>query len=119
MKSNIYYKKDKKIRVVTKTTTFDQYGNEIESYRYLTGEIWAYTNQLSQSQVFEASQYGHDETRIFVLNFRDDLHLYDIIEYKEKYYTITRIDTRDDYRTELFVYVQDCPKGDTPHEIRP
>lgn len=118
MKSNIYYKKDKKIKVVTKTTAYDQYGNNVESYRYLTGDLWAYTNQLSQSQVFEASQYGDDEIRIFVLNYRDDLRLYDFIEYKGKYYSITRIDTQDDYKTELFVYVKDAPKGDTPHDIQ-
>ena len=119
MKNNIYYKKDKKIRLVRATTVQDQYGNNVKTFRYLSGEIWSYTNQLSQSQVFEASQYGDNEDRLFVLNFRDDLVLYEYIEYKDKYYTITRIDTKDDYRTELFVYVKDCPLGDTPSNIQP
>lgn len=120
MKSNIYYKKDKKVKLITKSTTYDAYGNEIEAYKYITNRsIWAYTNQLSQSQTFEAATYGNDEIRLFVLNYRNDLKVYDFIEYKNKYYTITRVDTKDDYKTELYVYVKDTAKGDTPSEIEP
>ncbi len=120
MKSDIYYKKDKKVKLITKSTTYDAYGNEIEAYKYITNRsVWAYTNQLSQSQTFEAATYGNDEIRIFVLNYRTDLKLYDYVEYKSKYYSITRVDTKDDYNTELFVYVRDCKKGETPKDIQP
>ena len=120
MKANIYFKKDKKVKLITKSSTQDNYGNYISVYRYITdSSIWAYTNQLSQSQVFEAATHGDDEIRLFVLNYRNDLKVYDYIEYKNKYYTITRVDTKDDYNTELFVYVKDCARGDTPHDIQP
>lgn len=120
MKSNIYYKKDKKVKLITKSSTQDNYGNYISVYRYITNSsIWAYANQLSQSQTFEAATYGDDEIRLFVLNYRNDLKVYDYIEYKNKYYTITRVDTKDDYNTELFVYVKDCARGDIPHDIQP
>ena len=75
--------------------------------------------QLSQSQTFEAATYGDDENRFFVLNYRDDLKIYDFVEYKGKYYSITRLDTKDDYKGELFVYVKDTARGDTPKDIEP
>lgn len=119
MKSGIYYKKDKKCRPIKKTAggggVFDP-----TTYRYMTpAPIWCYASQLSQSQIFEAKQYGEDETRLFVLNYRDDIEVYTIIEYESKYYTVTRVDTKDDYKTELFVYAQDTPPGDTPTNILP
>lgn len=120
MKSNIYYKKDKKCRLIKSVSSQNAYGSWTTSYQYSTpGEIWCYANQLSQSQTFEASQYGEDETRIFVFNYREDIELYSFIEYKGKYYTVTRVDTKDDYKTELFVYVQDTPTGKTPKNIQP
>lgn len=120
MKSNIYYKKDKKVKLIKSVSTQNAYGQYVKSYQYISNSsFWAYANQLSQSQTFEAATYGDDEVRLFVLNYRDDLKVYDYIEYKGKYYTITRLDTKDDYNTELFVYVKDCAKGDTPSNIQP
>lgn len=120
MKSNLYYKKDKKCRLIESFSSQNDYGVFQTGYRYSTpGEIWCYANQLSQSQTFEAKTYGEDETRLFVFNYREDIELYSFIEYKGKYYTVTRVDTKDDYKTELFVYVQDTPSGKTPKNIQP
>lgn len=120
MKSGIYYKKDKKCRLIGSRSTQDSIGQWITEYYYSTpSPVWCYANQLSQSQTFEASTYGEDETRIFVFNYRTDIELYSFIEYKGKFYTVTRVDTKDDYNTELFVYVQDTPKGKTPKNIQP
>ena len=120
MKNNIYFRKDKKVKLITKSTTKDEYGVSHTIYRYISDRsFWAYTNQLSQSQTFEARTYGNEETRIFVLNYRDDLKVYDFVEYKGKYYSITRVDTTGDYKTELFVYVKECAKGDVPKNIQP
>ncbi len=117
---NQYHLKDKKIKIVVKTTTKDKYGQTVTVYKYLSNTaLWAYARQLSQSQALEAKTYGDDETRLFVLNNRNDLKMYDFIEYEGKYYTITRLDTTDDYNTELFVYAKDTPKGDTPTNIQP
>lgn len=119
---NQYYKKDKKIRIVGRYTTQTPGGYPTARYRYLfEGSIWAYTRQLSQDQIFQAQAYGAEETRLFVINYRTDLKLYYIIEYKGEYYTITRLDSSDDYNTELYVYVSNTKPGDTPRdgEIEP
>ena len=120
MKSNIYYKKDKKCRLIKSVSTQNAYGSWTTSYQYATpGEIWCYANQLTQSQTFEAKTYGDDETRIFVFNYREDIEVYSFIEYKGRFYTVTRVDTKDDYKTELFVYASDTPVGKTPKNIQP
>ena len=119
---NQYHKKDKQIKIVGRYTSQTPGGYPTARYKYLVdGFLWAYTRQLSQDQIFQAQAYGEAETRLFVLNHRTDLRLYYIIEYKGKYYTITRIDSEDDYNTELFVYVSDTKPGDTPRdgEIEP
>ena len=120
MKSNIYYKKDKKCQLVKSVSSQNAYGVFQTVYKYQTpSPIWCYSNQLSQSQTFEARTYGDDETRIFVFNYRTDIDVYTIIEYKGKYYSVTRVDTKDDYKTELFVYASDTPPGSTPKNIQP
>ncbi len=117
---NQYFKKDKKVKLITKTTTKNKYGVDITVYKYITdASLWAYARQLSQSQELEAKTYGDSENRFFVLNNRSDLKIYDYIEYRGKYYSITRLDTRDDYNGELFVYVKDVDKGDKPTDIQP
>lgn len=119
-KNGLYFKKDKKVKLITRSSTQDRYGNYIDVYRYITNRtLWAYTNQLSQDQTFQAAAYGDSETRLFVLNYRDDLKIYDFVEYKGKYYSITRLDTTDDYNGELFVYVKDAARGNTPSDIEP
>lgn len=116
---NQYYLKDKKINLITKTTEQDPLGQWKTVYKYLANNVWAYATQLSQDQVFTAAQYGEDESRFFVLNHRSDLDLYDFVEYRGKFYTITRVDTKDDYNGDLFIYAKDTPKGDTPKNIQP
>ena len=119
-KNGLYFKKDKKVKLVTKSYTTSSSGFQTATYKYIsTRSFWAYTNQLSQDQTFQAAAYGDSETRLFVLNYRDDLKIYDFIEYKSKYYSITRLDTTDDYNGELFVYVKDAARGDTPSNIQP
>ena len=112
---NQYFLKDKKISLVAQRTILDEYGAPYNGYCYIAENIWAYTRQLSQEQKLESIQLGDNETRLFVLNFREDLKLYDIIKYKDKFFSITRIDTKDDYRTELFVY---CKDTDEPEDIQ-
>lgn len=117
---NQYFFKDKKVKLVTLMTGRDQWGNSTKIFKYLTNEsLWAYTNQLSQSQTFEASHYGNNEVRMFVLNFRNDLKQYDFIEYRDKFYSITRLDTKDDYNGELFIYVRDTTNAEAPKNIQP
>lgn len=108
MKTGLYYKKDKKVRLIARFASASEPGGMPRSkYEYIA-ECWAYTRQLSQDQIFEAAHFGKEETRLFVLNYRNNLKIYDIIEYKGNYYEITRLDTQDDYNGELFVYTKDA-----------
>ena len=119
-KNGLYFKKDKKVKLVTKHSEIDSSGFYTTTYQYITNQaLWAYASQLSQELTFTAHAYGTDETRLFVLNYRDDLETYDFIEYKGKYYQITRLDTADDYNGELFIYTKDAPRGDTPTDVQP
>lgn len=117
---NQYFLKDKKVKLVTSVIGRDNWGNSTKIFKYLTDSaLWAYTSQLSQSETFTASQYGNNEVRLFVLNYRNDLKLSDFVEYKDKYYSITRLDTKDDYNGELFVYVRDATTSEAPKNIHP
>lgn len=77
---------------------------------------WCYTRQLSQSLTWEAAQYGDDETRLFVFNQGSPVTVYDYVYYRDKWYEVTRVDTTDDYNTDVFVYVKDAPIGGRPSE---
>ena len=104
---NQYYLKDKQLNIFRKTTSYVPGQGTTNVYKYVNSSpLWAYSSQLTQSQIFEAHSYGENETRLFVLNYRDDLRLYDYVEYRGEYYSITRLDTKDDYNGELFVYVR-------------
>lgn len=119
-KNGLYFKKDKKVKLITKYSEQSSGYMPKTHYKYISNRsFWAYTNQLSQDQTFQAATYGDSETRLFVLNYRDDLKIYDFVEYNGKYYSITRLDTTDDYNGELFVYVKDAARGDTPSDIEP
>lgn len=111
---NQYFKKDKQIKLIKRTAASNAGGYAKVTYRYLTGLIWAYTRQLSQDQTYAAHAHMTEEERYFVVNYRNDLVLYDLVEYKGVFYSITRLDTQDDYNTELFIYVEKAKPGDTP-----
>ena len=119
-KRNLYFQKDKKVNLVTKTTGQDDDGFDTTVYQYLNkSPLWAYTSQLSQEQTLEARAYGSHEKRFFVLNYRNDVKPLDYVEYKSNFYIVTRVDTTDDYNTELFIYVADLENGEKPSNIQP
>ena len=112
---NQYYKKDKKALI------HDQVSVSGSGYMPKTyyvprtpSAIWCYARQLSQDTIFEAKSYGEDENRFFVFNRGTVVELYDLILYREKWYQVTRVDTEDDYNTDIFVYVKDAPRGLIP-----
>ena len=82
---------------------------------------WCYAQQLSQSLTWEAAQYGNEETRLFVFNKGITIKPYDYVRYRDKWYQVTRVDTTDDYNTDVYVYVKDAPTGGIPSadEIKP
>lgn len=115
-KRNRSFLKDKQCRIVKKTSGTDDYGAPVESWQYLTdGELWCYARQLSQDMVWRAVQFGASESRFFVLNYRQDIAVGDLVEYGGKYYEITRTDCEDDYHGgDLYIYAKDV---DDPYEI--
>lgn len=110
-----YFLKDKKARIYDAVNIYAPGGMPKTYYVPRTpSSIWCYARQLSQNTVFEAKAYGEDETRYFVFNRWTLVELYDLILYREKWYQVTRVDTEDDYNTDVFVYVKDAPKGSIP-----
>lgn len=115
--SNQYFLKDKKVMLIGSSSNQTPNGYLDTTYKYITSTpIWAYTSQLSQEQSYYCHALGGDETRLFVVNYRNDLNLYDLVEYKGQYYSITRLDTTDGYNGDLFIYVKDV---DRPATIAP
>jgi SPP1 family predicted phage head-tail adaptor len=112
---NQYFLKDKKAEIFKGTATRDKYGNYINSYvRQGGAALWCYARQISQDITLQAAMYGSNENRMFVFNYREGIEVGDLIRYNSKWYTITRIDTTDDYNTDLFIYVSDTATGSIP-----
>ncbi|MBR0198082.1 MAG: head-tail adaptor protein [Kiritimatiellae bacterium] len=97
--------KDKKIELFDVQFIGDQTGNR-EKHCTLKAVCWCYSRQLSQKL---KAQFNTDETRLFILNYRDDIAVRDFIRYRLNWYEVTRVDTKDDYRTDLYVYAKDAP----------
>lgn len=115
---NQYFLKDKKARIYVKqASTQDAEGYPIPGGWRPTSasDLWCYSKQLSQETVLVASQYGSEETRLFVFN-PTTVKQYDLILYRSTWYEVTRVDTTDDYNTDVFVYVKDCPTGSIPRQ---
>lgn len=118
-KKGLYFKKDKKAQIfrpVSKGMSTSGYNNGTAYYPIAPSEIWCYSSQLSQTDIFQASAYGQDETRFFVFNHYRGIKPYDIIQYRETWYRVTRTDTADDYDGEVFVYVENAKGGFIPKD---
>lgn len=116
---NQYFLKDKKALIydayyVTRSGAM----TKVYYYPRTASEIWCYASQLSQDTIFEAKSFGEEETRFFVFNQGTTVELYDLILYRSKWYEVTRVDTTDDYNSDVFVYAKDAPIGTIPKEDR-
>jgi len=123
-KKQQYYKKDKKAQIYKKAGyIIDEYGDRVPGgYRPIAPtDLWCYTRQLTQQQKYIASSLSQDETRLFIFNYLKNVELYDLLLYKGLWYEVTRVDHKDDYNTETYVYVNDVGKnrGPDPDEILP
>ena len=119
---NQYFLKDKKALIYV-STQLCLPGDMPKTY-YIPrtpAPIWAYASQLKQDIIFEAKKYGEEESYMFVFNRHTRAKLYDYILYRDKWYIITRIDTKADYNTDVFIYAKDAPEGRIPDEnnLRP
>lgn len=117
-KNNQYFLKDKKAQIYRSFDEQDDAGFRSKSYYYpyAAAPLWCYSKQLSQELTFVARAYDTDETRLFVFNYKPKVKQYDLILYRGTWYEITRVDTTDDYKGEMFIYVKDAGRGLRPKD---
>lgn len=106
-RKGLYFLKDKKAQIFKKYQMGldpDGFGGGTAYVEISPAPLWCYAKQLSEEQEFFAAHLSENETRMFVFNFRNDVKMYDVIKYRGEYYSVTRVDTQEDYNGELFVY---------------
>ena len=114
-KTSLYYLKDKKARIYHGHDEEDDLGYSTTVYSPRTeAPIWCYAKQLSQDTVYQYHYWGVDESYLFVFNAGTEVARYDQINYRGKWYQVTRVDTAEDYNTDIFVYTKDTAAGDIP-----
>lgn len=102
--------KDKKIRILQYIHSTDEYGFGLDEWRPLHGgRIWAYYRQLSGSEFFSSAMVNEAEEVVFTINHRSDVTNEMLIEYRGKYYEITRIDDFEGYKDDLNIYCKLSP----------
>ena len=108
-KKGLFYLKDKKAQIY-KATTIRENGLPVTTYRPIApADLWCYTRQLSEEQIFGAAQYYQNETRIFVFNYRAGVTATaTYVLYAGMWYEITRFDVPEDYKGgEMFLYAKE------------
>lgn len=121
---NQYFLKDKKAQIYRKTESgYDKDGFPVSEkyYPIAPAQIWCYSRQLSQEAVYYSQMAGTNETRMFVFNHYKCISVYDLILYRGKWYTVSRVDTKDDQNGDVFVYAEDTKVRSIPKdsEIQP
>lgn len=110
-RKDMYFRKDKLAEIYHLTHEgTDPYGVTDRYYESISpSPLWCYSSQLSMEKTYLAMALDTKETRYFVFNNQGDLVApLDYVLYRNKWYRITRIDTRDDYNTDMFIYVEDA-----------
>ena len=114
MKKGIYFKKDKKCMVYKEDNAPRGVGEPAELVPVSESSLWCYTKQLTQGLTASSGViYNNNETRLFVFNYNAEITQDAYIHYRDEWYKVTRVDTTDDYKGEMFVYVEDSsdPSG--------
>ena len=81
--------------------------------------LWCYASQLSQDLVYQAAHWGNNEIRFFVFNYHKGVDIDQMVQYRGLWYTITRVDTADDYNGDMFIYVKSYEGQLTPSPYTP
>lgn len=114
---NQYYLKDKKAQLYKKIEEGEPgLAPKYKYYPIAPDPIWCYTRQMSQNDIYLARSHGDNETRLFVFNYHANIEVYDMVLYRGEWYRITRVDTMDDYKGEMFIYVQNAIGGWIPSD---
>lgn len=104
---NQYFLKDKKAQIYKEVKGESGKGGFYDSGYVPLGKLslWCYTRQTSQEIRQISMALGQTEERFFVFSYLDDAEIGDFILYRDKWYQITRLDTADDYKDDMFIYV--------------
>ena len=119
---NQYNLKDKKAQIYKKVYNGQDNNGYFKPESYYPAApafIWCYTRQLTQDQIFAAAAYSQQETRLFVFNYYKGVDIYDVINYRGEWYEVTRVDTTDDYKGDLYIYVKLLGGAPKPEQIKP
>ena len=101
--------KDKKIIIYKDVSGKDSAGFPVYGYKPIhPGKLWAYTRQLSAKEFYASAQVQVNEERLFTVNWRSDLEVLEAdklyISYNGLWYHLTRIDTYEDYKKDIYLY---------------
>ena len=119
-KKGLYYLKDKQAQIYKKVNAAQPGGMPRYAYYPLAASpLWCYASQMSQDLVFQAAHWGNNETRFFVFNYHKEVDIDQMVQYRGAWFTITRVDTADDYNGDMFVYVKSYEGSITPEEYDP
>mgnify|MGYP000908871585 CR=1 FL=1 len=80
-----------------------------------SGGIWAYYRQLSGEERFTALMVQAQEEALFVISWKNGITTDMLIEFRGKYYNITRIDDFEGNKTDIRMYAKFS--GDTLQPI--
>ena len=115
-----YFIKDKKAQIYKRKITADSAGIRSEIFIALTAQpIWCYARQVDADIFFRREQYQIKESYFFIFNNRSDIKIGTLILYRDKWYEATRVDTQEDYKSDLYVYAKDLKPTPTAEKIRP
>lgn len=108
MKKGLYFLKDKKCMVYQESNAPRGVGEPAELEPVSETSLWCYSKQLTQGLTAASGVvYNNNETRLFVFNYNAEITQDAYIHYRDAWYKVTRVDTTDDYKGEMFVYVED------------
>lgn len=109
--------KDKKITVykVVHGTTDNGYAKKRWQPLH-AGALWAYTRQLSAKELFAAQAQQFQEERLFVINWRRDIAPGMAVRYRDNWFEIVRVDTLEDYKADVKLYVKEAMGGGRPKD---
>jgi len=107
--------KDKKITIYSYVNVSEPGMMPQEKWKPIhPGQLWAYVRQLSATEYFAAAAVQHKESILFVVNWRDGITASNLIEYRGKFYDITRVDTFEGYKNDLQLYADEAVGGGIP-----
>ena len=115
-----YFLKDKKAEIFEKVVTVDSIGARDFVYVSLfQNSVWCYARQVDADIFFRKEQYKIQETYFFAFNYNKKIKIGNAILYREKWFEITRVDTDEDYNSDLFVYAKDIKTPPNEKKIKP